>query len=60
MPDSINPVLAFSGLWPFYMYLDLAIIDGPPGPPDNTTVWPQKMVLDWVRVYQKKKTLIDK
>jgi beta-glucanase (GH16 family) len=56
IPESINPVLAFSGLWPFNMYLDLAIIDVPPGPPDDTNVWPQKMVVDWVRVYQRKKT----
>jgi beta-glucanase (GH16 family) len=55
IPESINPVLAFSGLWPFNMYLDLAIIDKSPGPPDNTTVWPQQMVVDWVRVYQRDK-----
>jgi beta-glucanase (GH16 family) len=58
MPDSINPVWAFSGKWPYRLLLDIAINGYPPGPPDNTTVWPQQMVVDWVRVYQKKKTLI--
>jgi beta-glucanase (GH16 family) len=55
IPDSINPVWAFSGSWPFYMILNIAIIGKGPGPPDNTTVWPQEMVVDWVRVYQRNK-----
>ena len=55
MPDSINPVLAFSGKWPFRLILDIAITSNLPGPPDNTTVWPQQMIVDWVRVYQKNK-----
>jgi len=60
MPESINPVWAFSGMWPFYMLLDIAIGGSWAEPPDNTTVWPQKMVVDWVRVYQQKKTILDK
>jgi beta-glucanase (GH16 family) len=58
IPDSINPVWAFNGTWPFRLVLDIAVYPRPPGPPDNTTVWPQEMVVDWVRVYQQKKTLI--
>jgi len=58
LPDSINPSVAFSGMWPYRMLLDIGITPFPSGPPDNTTVWPQKMVVDWVRVYQQKKTLI--
>jgi hypothetical protein len=59
IPNSVNPVLAFSGIWPYYMVLNIAI-GGPWAlPPDNTTVWPQQMTVDWVRVYQQKKTLID-
>jgi beta-glucanase (GH16 family) len=58
IPDSINPVLAFSGSWPYRMLLDIAINPYVPGPPDNTTIWPQQMVVDWVRVYQQKKTII--
>jgi beta-glucanase (GH16 family) len=53
---SINPVDAWSGKWPFYMILNIAIGGSWPGPPDNTTVWPQKMVVDWVRVDQIKKS----
>jgi len=50
---SINPVNAWSGNWPFYMILNIAIGGSWPGSPDNTTVWPQQMIVDWVRVYQK-------
>jgi beta-glucanase (GH16 family) len=60
IPESINPVWAFSGKWPYYMLLDIAVGGVWPLPPDNTTVWPQEMVVDWVRVYQQKKTIIDK
>ncbi len=55
IPDSINPVLAFSGLYPFYMILNVCIGGPWAKPPDNTTVWPQQMVVDWVRVYQQTK-----
>jgi beta-glucanase (GH16 family) len=60
MPDSINPVTAFTGKWPFFMLLDISIGGIWAGPPDNTTVWPQEMVVDWVRVYQQEKTIIGK
>lgn len=56
IPSSINPVYAWHGYWPFYMILNIAIGGPWPGPPDNTTVWPQKMVVDWVQVYQKSAT----
>ena len=36
---------------PFYLVLNLAVGGGPPGPP-NGTVFPQQMVVDWVRVYK--------
>ena len=52
IPESINPVWAFSGKWPFYMILNVAIGGAWAGSPDSTTVWPQEMVVDWVRVYQ--------
>jgi beta-glucanase (GH16 family) len=38
---------------PFYVILDLAIGGGWPGSPDNTTVFPQTMLVDYVRVYRK-------
>ncbi|CAF1005812.1 unnamed protein product [Adineta ricciae] len=51
--QSINPVDAFGGKWPFYMILNIAIGGSWPGSPNNSTVWPQRMVVDWIRVYQK-------
>ncbi len=60
LPESINPIWAFRGIWPFYMILNIAIGGSWPGPPDNTTVWPQQMVVDWVRVYQKRDSNLDK
>ena len=38
---------------PFFIVLNLAVGGDLPGSPDKTTVWPQQMVIDWVRVYQK-------
>jgi beta-glucanase (GH16 family) len=49
---SINPVNAFHGKWPFYFLLNIAVGGPWPGSPDNTMIWPQKMNVDWVRVYQ--------
>jgi hypothetical protein len=60
LPNSINPVNAFRGMWPYYMILNIGIGGPWPGPPDNTTVWPQLMIVDWVRVYQQKNTMIGK
>lgn len=59
IPNSINPVYAWTGYWPFYMILNIAIGGKWPGPPDNTTIWPQKMIVDWVRVYQLNNTNIN-
>ncbi|CAF3252024.1 unnamed protein product [Rotaria sp. Silwood2] len=55
IPESINLVNAFNGMWPYYMILNIAIGGSWPGSPDNSTVWPQQMVVDWVRVDQLKK-----
>lgn len=57
--NSINPVWAYRGVWPYYMILNIGVGGPWPGPPDNTTIWSQLMVTDWVRVYQKKKINID-
>jgi beta-glucanase (GH16 family) len=38
---------------PFYVVLDLAVGGGWPGNPDATTVFPQTMLVDYVRVYRK-------
>lgn len=37
---------------PFFILLNLAVGGNWPGNPDATTVFPQKMVVDYVRVYQ--------
>ena len=60
LPQSINPSLAFSGKRPYYMLIGTAIGGNWVKPPDNTTVWPQQMVIDWVRVYQQKTSIADK
>jgi len=44
------------GIWvfdhPFFVILDLAVGGHFVGPPDETTVFPQSMLVDWVRVYR--------
>jgi beta-glucanase (GH16 family) len=51
------PELPFGTKWvynhPFFLILDLAIGGGWPGNPDATTTFPQTMVVDYVRVYQR-------
>jgi hypothetical protein len=37
---------------PFYIIFDLAVGGSWAGPPDQTTVWPQYMYIDYVRAYQ--------
>jgi beta-glucanase (GH16 family) len=38
---------------PFFLLLNLAVGGGWPGNPDTTTQFPQKLVVDWVRVWQR-------
>jgi len=38
---------------PFFIILNLAVGGGWPGYPDTTTVFPQQLLVDYVRVYQK-------
>jgi beta-glucanase (GH16 family) len=38
---------------PFFILLNLAVGGGWPGNPDTTTVFPQQMLVDYVRVYQR-------
>jgi beta-glucanase (GH16 family) len=38
---------------PFFMILNVAVGGNWPGPPDNTTVFPQQMLVDYVRVYRR-------
>jgi len=39
---------------PFFIILNVAVGGDWPGAPDSTTVFPQQMLVDYVRVYQKK------
>lgn len=36
----------------FHFLLNIAIGGNGPGAPDETTTWPQRMAVDWIRVYQ--------
>jgi beta-glucanase (GH16 family) len=38
---------------PFFIIINVAVGGDWPGNPDSTTVFPQKLLVDWVRVYQK-------
>ena len=38
---------------PFYVILNLAVGGYWPGYPDATTVLPQRILVDWVRVYKR-------
>jgi len=38
---------------PFFLILNLAVGGGWPGPPDENTVFPQTMLIDYVRVYRR-------
>ena len=37
---------------PFFFIFNVAVGGSWPGPPDNTTVFPQRMFVDYVRVFQ--------
>ncbi len=53
-----GPRDAFLSLWPtgtedpFFIILNVAVGGNWPGPPDDTTVFPQIMAVDYMRVYQ--------
>jgi beta-glucanase (GH16 family) len=38
---------------PFFIILNVAVGGDWPGPPDSTTVFPQVMLVDYVRVYKR-------
>ncbi|MEL6821525.1 MAG: glycoside hydrolase family 16 protein [Calditrichota bacterium] len=50
-PDDVNGAWVFNQ--PFFIILNVAVGGGYVGPPDATTVFPQTMVIDYVRVYDK-------
>jgi len=44
---------------PFFLVLNLAVGGNLPGEPDGSTVFPQRMLVDYVRVYSRRKGNID-
>jgi beta-glucanase (GH16 family) len=56
MHTSVDAV-ANGGVWPFdqpfFILLNVAVGGNWPGSPDSTTMFPQTMKVDWVRVYKK-------
>lgn len=44
---------------PMYLILNLAVGGNLPGNPDGSTVFPQSLLVDWVRVYQRDVSLLN-
>jgi beta-glucanase (GH16 family) len=53
-PADLPPNTAWVYDHPFYLLLNLAVGGNWPGNPDDTTIFPQQMLIDYVRVYSKK------
>ena len=51
-PAQLPPGAAWVFDHPFFLILNVAVGGGRPGEPDATTIMPQEMVVDYVRVYQ--------
>ncbi len=58
-PDSSIPNAAAAGAWvfdhPFFLILNVAVGGDWPGPPDDSSTFPQTMLVDYVRVYAAKR-----
>jgi beta-glucanase (GH16 family) len=52
-PKDLPPPGAWVFDHPFFIILNVAVGGGWPGSPDSTTVFPQQMLVDWVRVHQR-------
>jgi beta-glucanase (GH16 family) len=55
-PADLPPNTAWVYDHPFYLLLNLAVGGNWPGDPDDTTIFPQHMLVDYVRVYSRKPT----
>ena len=55
-PEDIDEETDGEGQWifdrPFYIILNLAVGGNLPGPPNDETIFPQTMLVDYVRVYE--------
>lgn len=54
----IDPITMSEFLQNFFLIFNVAVGGNLGGAPDDTTVWPQEMLVDWVRVYQDEEDLI--
>lgn len=52
-PESLPPNTTWVYDHPFYMILNVAVGGGWPGYPDDSSKFPQSMLVDYVRVYQR-------
>jgi beta-glucanase (GH16 family) len=52
-PSRLPPGMRWVFDHPFFIILDVAVGGDWPGPPDSTTVFPQVMLVDYVRVYKR-------
>jgi beta-glucanase (GH16 family) len=52
-PSDLPPGKTWVYDHPFFLLLNVAVGGGFPGPPDGSTVFPQKMQVDYVRVYKR-------
>lgn len=52
-PDSLYGMGEWVYDHDFFMLINVAVGGNWPGSPDETTVFPQEMLVDWVRVYQR-------
>jgi beta-glucanase (GH16 family) len=54
---TVTPETLYGGTWvfdhDFFILINVAVGGHWPGNPDNTTEFPQEMLVDWVRVYQR-------
>lgn len=54
----IDPITMNEFLQNFFLIFNVAVGGNLGGAPDETTIWPQEMFVDWVRVYQNEEDLI--
>ena len=54
----LDPATMSEFLQNFFLVLNVAVGGNLGGAPDTSTVWPQNMYVDWVRVYQAAESLI--
>ncbi len=52
MVKVIDPALMSEFFNDFFLILNLAVGGNLGGAPDGSTVWPQNLIVDWIRIYQ--------